>query len=576
LLDPRQSPALDDLLRCEALQLFVDRAQAVLPSFDLTVENAHTIAQICARLDGMPLAIELAAACVPMLSVEQLAARLTDRFRLLTRGSRTALQRQQTLRATLDWSYDLLAAREQALFQRLAVFAGSFTLDAVEAICVEDGLDPSEILQLLTRLVDTSLVVVRAEQPGRRYRLLETIRQYSFEQLQATHELAALRERHLHWYLDLARQAAAELHGPQQAHRIQQLELERDNLRAALEWGMAQSAGDAGLRLASAMYWFWYLGSYLSEGRAWFERALARTEATERTWARAAALAGTGAMALYQGDFATARDYLAESIPLWHELKHRRGLAQALFGLGLVAVNQGDHRVAGAALEESSAIFQALGQMWPYAMTLMHLGDVALAQGDLTTARARYEACLAVQHTIGDSWGIAQLLNNLGETARFAGDYAEAADYYAQSLALFRELGTTGDVARALHNLGYVARAQGDAARAQALFEESLKLFQERGARRGMAECLAGLAGLFGQHGRQMSQARRAARLLGAVEAQFEAIGAAMWPADRREHARTAETLRTILGQEAFAAALAEGRALALEEAIVEALAQNV
>jgi non-specific serine/threonine protein kinase len=575
-LDIRQLPGLDDLLRCDAIQLFVDRAQAVVPSFELTAEHAQTIARICTRLDGMPLAIELAAACVPMLSVQQLAARLDDRFRLLTGGSRTALERQQTLRATLDWSYHLLAAREQALFHRLAVFAGSFTLEAAEVICAGEGLDSSDILGLLTRLVDTSLVMVQAAHPGRRYRLLETIRQYCFEQTQATHELAARREQHLHWYLGLAQQAAGELHGPQQAHWMQLLELERDNLRAALEWGLTQPDSDAGLRLASAMCWFWYLNSSLSEGRSWFERALARTQATQRTWARAAALAGTGAMALYQGDFATAHTHLEKSITLWRELENRRGLAQALFGLGLVAVNQGDERVASAALEESGAIFHALGQTWPYAMTLMHLGDVALARGDWTTARTRYEACLMLQRAIGDNWGIAQILNNLGETARFAGDYAHAARHYEESLALFRELGTTGDVARVIHNLGYVARAQGDRARAEALFVESLKLFQERGSRRGVAECLAGLAGLLGQPGQQVSEAWRAARLLGAVQAQFESIGAAVWPADRREHARTMETLRAFLGQEALAAALAEGRGLTSEEAITEALVDTV
>jgi tetratricopeptide (TPR) repeat protein len=209
-------------------------------------------------------------------------------------------------------------------------------------------------------------------------------------------------------------------------------------------------------------------------------------------------------------------------------------------------------------------------------MTLMHLGDVALARGDRTTARARYEACLAIHRAIGDSWGIAQLLNTLGEAARFAGDYAEAARHYQQSLTLFRELGTAGDIARALHNLGYVARAQGDGAGAEALFAESLRLFQQRGSRRGVAECLAGLAGLFDQHGQQVREARRAARLLGAVAAQFDAIGAAMWPADRREHARTEETLRAALGQAAFVAAFAEGRALTIEQAIAEALAQHV
>ena len=414
LPDQGQPLALDDLLGCEAVQLFAQRAQAVAPAFRVTADNAAAVAQVCGRLDGLPLAIELAAACVPTLSVQQVAARLDDRFRLLTGGSRTAQGRHQTLRATLDWSYDLLSEAERLLLRRLAIFAGGWTLEAAEAVCADDGLESGALPGLLMRLVDTSLVVVREEQQGRRYGLLETVRQYALELLDASGERPALAAAHMRWYLALAREASQGLHGPQQAVWLHLLGHERDNLRAALEWGYAQQEGDAGLRLASALYWYWYLSGALSEGRAWFERALERTSADSPTSERASALTGVGAMALYQDDLTTARDHLHASIPLWRERGSSYGLGLALFGLGMVAINQGDGQAAQVALEESLALFEARGARWPYAMALMHLGDVAFDADDCPTARARYEQSLAIQRAIQNTWGIAQTAEQPG------------------------------------------------------------------------------------------------------------------------------------------------------------------
>jgi non-specific serine/threonine protein kinase len=597
LPDPRRLPPLADLLQYEAIQLLVERARAIVPSFQVADQHAAALAQICARLDGMPLAIELAAARVNTLTLEQLASRLDDAFRLLSGGSRTVLSRQQTLRATLDWSYDLLTEREQALLRRLAVFAGGFTLEAAEAVCTGADLEAGDVLDLLSRLVDKSLVVAEQQGTLARYRLLETVRQYSAIKLRATDEETTVRARHLDWYLALAMRADPYLRGPQQGQWLAALQQERDNLRAALEWSLKDSEirdarhatrddrlpvssspvsqspsslsrWEAGLRLARALTWFWYLDGGLSEGRAWFEHALARTGATERTWARGIALHGAGVIALHQGDLITARSLLEAGSAILREWSEPHELAMALFVLSVAAVNQGDDGAALACLEESLELFRAVGDRHYYALSLMHMGDVALRRGEWAAARTRYEQALSIQQQLGGMWGIAQLLNNLGEVARCEGDYGRAAGFYQESLASFRALGSSGDIARSIHNLGRVAHAQHDEQRARACFTESLRLFQQRGNTRGIIECLAGLAGVVGAQG----QIERAVRLLGATAAQFEAIGAAMWPADQIDYQRTVAALRAVLGEAAFAAAWDAGRALTLEQAIAEAI----
>jgi predicted ATPase/DNA-binding SARP family transcriptional activator len=596
LPDPRQLAPLADLLQHEAIQLLVERARAVVPSFQVADQHATALAQICTRLDGMPLAIELAAARVTMLTLEQLAGRLDDCFRLLSGGSRTALSRQQTLKATLDWSYDLLTDWEQALLRRLAVFAGGFTLEAAEAICMGAGLEAGDVLDLLSRLVAKSLVVAEQQGALARYRLLETVRQYSAAKLRDTDEETSVGARHLDYFLALARRAEPHLRGPHQEQWLSALQQERDNLRAALEWSLQELKieneklknddqtqfsirnsqvsirHEVGLRLALALSWFWYLDGGLSEGRAWFERTLARTDETERTWARAITLYGAGRIALHQSDLTTARSRLEASITILREVGEPHELAMALFILSVVAVNQGDDGTALARLEESRELFRAVGNQEYYALSLMHMGDVTLRRGEWTAARSYYEDALSIHRQLGGLWGVAQLLNNLGEVARCEGDYIRAARFYEESLASFRALGSTSrDIARSIHNLGYVAHAQGNANQARACFMESLRLFQERGNTRGIIECIAGMAGVVGAQG----QGERAARLLGATAAQFKAIGAAMWPADRIDYHRNEASIRAVLGEKAFAAAWDAGRRLTLEQAIAEAFGEK-
>ncbi len=398
--------------------------------------------------------------------------------------------------------------------------------------------------------------------------------------------LSALQQRHADYYLALLAEADPHLWGPQQAAWLERLEVEYDNLRAVLAWlwgaGAAPGAGighagaaAVGVAAMRALCVFWYRRGYTSEGRAWVERALVRTEGGAQPRARAEVLWGGGLMAMFQGELLTARRRLEASSAIWRELGDQHGLAFALLILGEVALHQGDERAAVAMLEEAQVLVRAVGDQPFQALVLLRLGDVALAQGDYPTAHTRYEEALTIQREIGDTWTIAQLLNNLGEVARCEGDYGRAGQRYAASLALFRELGETAGRARALHNLGYVAHAQGDAEGAAARFGESLRLFQERGNKRGMAEGLAGVAAVIVGRTAEPEHAARAARLLGAAEAQFQTIGAALWPADQLEYERSVTAARAALSDEVFAAAWAEGRAMTLEQAIAYALEET-
>ena len=564
LPDPRQpTPSRAELAQYEGPQLFLDRAAAAWAQFALRDDEIPALVRICAGLDGLPLAIELAAARVPALSVGQIAARLDDRFQLLRGGSRTALSRQQTLRAAIDWSYDLLADPERVLFRRLAVFAGGWTLDAAEVVCADARLARGEILPLLARLVDKSLVVARDADGGRRYTMLETMRQYALEQLDAAGEAAALRERHQAWCLDLATQGEAELTGPRQVLWLNRLAAELDNLRAALLWPGMAGAGVPWLQLAYRLYWFWYLHSAVGEGRAAFERALAQTSAGEASWARGVALLGAGSMALYQGELRVARARLEASLSILRALDDRFSQALAPFMAGTVALNQGDYAAAQALLEESLPRFEALGHRQGVATARLHLGDVALGRDEPGAAEACYRDCLAIHRAdTGSTWGIAQALNNLGEVARYRGDLARAAAHYHEALELFRQLATQADVARALHNLAALALAQGDARAAEAGFHESMALFRTWGNCRGIAECLAGLAQARLAQATGDDERRWSAALLGFAEAYFAAVGAVMWPPDRLAFARARAALAQPYGD-----AWARGQRLTIEQA---------
>jgi non-specific serine/threonine protein kinase len=663
--DPRRVPSVEvdlesDLIPYEGVRLFIDRAVAVQPNFEMTNANAPAVAQICYRLDGIPLAIELAAARVKALSVEQIAARLDDRFRLLTGGSRTALPRHQTLQALIDWSHDLLSEVERVLLHRLSVFAGGWTLEAAETVCAGDSIPADDVMDLLTRLVDKSLVLVEERNGEARYRMLDMIRQYAREKLLESGEAARVRARHLGFFLKLAEEAESELRGAKQRMWLNRLEAEHDNLRAALGWTQGGGETELGLWLAGALFWFWLLRGNANEGRTWLEGMLSLAGESERGQARAKALRAAGSLAVGQGDLVAGRSRLDESLATFRELGDQQGAADALHGLGRAAYFQGDYAAARSLLEESLSMSQAAGYEWGSAQALNGLGMVILVQGDYAQARPHFEDSVAKFRELGDKWSLSYSLTALGEEALRRGDYATArsvleeglavfqelgsksgiamslselgwlalsqGDYLAarsrleESLALRRELGKRSGIATALNllgavavhqgnyqqaktliekslalrkdmgsksgiawsllNLGHLAKHQGEYEQAAALFEESLNLFLELGNKIDVAECLEGLAGVAaaerqaegGRHAAKDGKVDRAARLFGAAEALREIASSPLPPYRRADYDRDLAAARAQLGEEAFAAAWAEGRAMTMEQAIAYAL----
>lgn len=576
--DPKRLPPLNKMREYEAVQLFVERAQAVSPAFELTRENAPIVAEICHRLDGIPLAIELAAARVKILSAEQIAARLGDRFRLLTGGSRTALPRQQTLQAMIDWSYNLLSESERALLRRLSVFSGGFTLEATEAICVDDLNSGAEredaavardhVLDLLTQLVDKSLVVVDERGDEARHRLLETVRQYALEKLVEANEAEPVRRRHRDWFLALAERAEPELIlGPRHASWLDCLELEHDNLRIALEWSLTVGETDAFYRLVGALWRFWEVRGYLSEGRNWLTAALERCDDVPPKL-RVKALLGAGVLAWYQDDYQRATKLLHEALRLYRRLGDKMGVALALIALGSVATSQGDYQAARERFAQSLDIFRELNMKEGVANVLLNLGTVIWRQGEHEQATALHEESLDIFRTLEHTWGIAVVLVQLGAEAWRQGEYDRATALSQEALDLFKELGHKWGIGHSLYILGLVAQRQGDQGKATELLRESLTLQREMGDRGGMARCMEGLAEVACARGDD----ERAAKLFGAAEALREQIGAPLPPTDRAHYERHLEAARIRLGEEAFQTAWLEAQSLTLESALQLAL----
>lgn len=527
LPDIKQPPSVESLRQREAARLFAERAVSHRPTFALSSENARAVAQICRRLDGIPLAIELAAARVGVLSEDQIEERLTDRFKLLTGGRRTALPRHQTLRATLDWSYDLLTEKERIFFCQLGVFAGGWTLEAAEAICTREGVVKADVLDLSTHLVDKSLVLVDTHGRQARYRMLETVREYGRNKLLESGEAHAVRARHLHWCRQLGEAAEPELVGVGQAAWFDRLELEHDNIRVALEWALESGEIEAGLRLAVAVAPFWFVRGYLAEGRRWLEALLERRGAVAPA-VRAKALKAAGRLAGFgQSDYAYGRAVYQESLAIWRELEDKQGIATALAELGILA----------------------------------------FGQADLTAARGLYEESLALRRQMGDRPGVAATLHNLGRVAYREGNWETAQALYEESLAICRELGDPQNIAVALTNLGFLAFGRGDYPSARARFEEGLAIQQELGDKRRMAYSLEGFAFLAAMRGAP----EQAARLLGAAEALRETIGAPLPPVDRPDYDRIVALVRGGLLGDVLKRAWAEGRRMTSEVAVLEA-----
>jgi tetratricopeptide (TPR) repeat protein len=505
----------------------------------------------------------LAAVRVKGLSVEQIAARLDDRFRLLTGGSRTALPHHQTLRAAIDWSHDLLSDPERIVLRRLAVFAGGCTVEAAEAVCGGDGIDTAEVLDLLLRLVDKSLVVAEEEEGKARYRMLETVQQYGRERLREAGEVEAVRRRHRDWYLELAERAEPRLLGEEQAAWLDRLEQEHANLRAALTWSVESGGTEAALRLVGALWRFWAVRGYFQEGRGWLEAAL-KGSSNASAGFRAKALNAAGYLALSRGDHRAARSLLEESLTIQRQLGDQAGIAISLSNLGAAANQQGDHAVARSFLEESLAIRRQLGDRVNLAVSLNDLGGAVIQQGDYATARSFLEESLTIRRQLGDKAGIAVSLNNLGMVAIKLGDYAGARPLLEESVLLCREVGDKWLNAAVLGTLGDLTRAQGDHEGARALYKESLSIYRQLEDTRGIADCLKGLAAVAHAQG----QHERAAQMFGAAEALREASGAPLSVSERADDERSIAAVRAGLGEETFTSAWAEGRAMTPEHAI--------
>jgi predicted ATPase/transcriptional regulator with XRE-family HTH domain len=568
--DPHESPSVELLNQYEAVKLFAERARTVMPGFTLTDENSIAITQICQRLDGIPLALELAAARLRMLPVEQIAARLNDSFRLLTGGSRTVLPRHQTLQALIDWSYELLTHREQVVFRRLAVFVGGWTLEAAEAVCVGEGIKPDEVFDLLAHLLDKSLVLAEERHKTARYRMLETIRQYALMKLAVNGEADAVRKQHAMYYLTLA-EAGASLSAQLVLAWKDHMESEHNNLRAALAWSQsAQGYAELGLRLAGGLGGFWTFQGYWSEGRSWLEGALARADAEGVDDMRSLAQALNHLSFIYtlQGDYEAGEARMALSLKLFQESGDILSSAGILHRLGILAREHGDTITARLRLEESLGILRKHGNKAWIPGVLNSLGEVLVIQEDVEGATKLLEESLALNQELGHQNDTGWALNHLGHVAQLQGEFERATRLHQESLPYFREVGLNWvGIPWANQGLGETALAQGDAALAASHLSEALVLFRDLGDRAGTSWCLAGLAGVAALN----EEPERAAWLWGAAEALRQSLGARSAPAVRATHERLQAEVRNQLGEGVFNIKWAEGQAASVEQAIDEA-----
>jgi non-specific serine/threonine protein kinase len=565
---PADAASAERLVRHESASLFAARAAAANPAFALTDRDAPAVAQICRRLDGIPLALELAAALVRGLAVRQIAARLDDRFRLLTGGSRTVLPRQQTLLGTLDWSHDLLSGGERAVLRRLAVFAGGWELEAAEAVCAGSDLAAGDVLGLLLGLVDQSLVVAEEQDGTERYRLLETVRQYAWERLDDAGETGATRSRHRDWYLALAERAEPDLWGTDPRPWLDRLEAEHDNLRAALEWCLTSDV-ESGQRLAGSLWRFWERRGYLTEGRSWLAKTVAGAAgpAGPPTAARAGASLGAAYLARDQGDVAAARSWFEASLADFRAVGDRYGIGSSLRGLGLLAQSESDHSRAQALFEATVALFRETGHPLEMAWTLRNLGILAQIAGDVERANALFEESLSILRPSGDKPGTGRVLGSLGLLARARGAFGRARALLEESRDCLVAAGDKRGVSMALGALGSLARIQGDREGARELLGQSLALGREMGDRSCIARGLA-VAGVMAA---ELAAHARGARLLGAASAVDPRLRAALEPDERADLDAGRAAAERALGAEAFAAAWAHGRAMSVDEAIAQA-----
>jgi predicted ATPase/class 3 adenylate cyclase len=604
LPDPKHLPVVGQLSQYEAVRLFIDRVSLVSPRFDLTIENAPAIAQICYRLDGIPLAIELAASRVKMMSVEQISKRLDDRFRLLTGGARTALPRQQTLRALINWSYDLLSEGERLLLRRLTVFAGGWILEAAEQVCSGDAIEPYEVLDLLTQLVDKSLVIVKAtSQSGEtRYRMLETIHQYAREKLLEAGGGETLRQRHLAYFVRLAEQAEPELYRSNQLEWSNRLEDEIDNFRIALEWALTTDE-ESGLRIATLPWRLWGARGYLQEmgerlaqllelyqttdslhslalaiySFYYFRQGnfsemiriadqslqMARTLSDQQT--EAFSLSFLGLYTLLQGNVDEGTRLLEQSLALYRALDDKIGLATTMEWL---SIKKSDLGYAIACARESLGLHRELGNLSGIASSLTSLSRLTFWSGDLTSPLPWLEEARSIARQIGDRGSEAGILNSFGAIASWQGDYQQATAYYETAIQLCEEIGNHYVNLWAHVFTAYASLRQRDIQRARQLFEDCIRRSQKTEQTIVLVFAVEGLASL----NVNQNEPERAARLFAWADAMREKIGDSRPPIEQASVDRDIAVIRSQLDENTFENAGETGRLLTQEQAIEDAL----
>ncbi|MFN8475829.1 MAG: tetratricopeptide repeat protein [Anaerolineae bacterium] len=604
---PKPPPAVDRLMEYAAVQLFVDRAQAAKADFALTLQNGLVIAEICRRLDGLPLAVELAAVRIKLMPPEALLARLDHWLKALAGGARDLPARQQTMWATIGWSYDLLDEREQAVFRCLSVFASGCSLEAAQAVCSDDGRT-THLEDSIFSLVDKNLLRQERYSGEPRFAMLETIRAYGLERLRESGEMDIARRNYCAFFLELAEEADRRLAGPDRGQWLDRLEAEYDNLREAIRLAEEMAEFEVSARLTCALVDFWGTRGYWDEGRRLLEGLRPHIIALGLPVLSARLAAGAGWLAHWQGDESAARERMEESVAIYRLVEDKAGFAVTLARLGFVAFLIGDTSSSRAVLEESIAVGRERGEKWPTAMALRFLGNLAVEEGDYTGADTMYQESLALFRETGDELGPAFPLMGLGEVAMVRSDYAAAGRYWQASLDIRRKVGDRSGMAKLLSLLAVVALAQGDYARAQALGKEGLGLKRELGMAGGTAETINLLgyvslyqgeieraerlfketlfhvqdlnlqatisAGLIGMAGVWLAKGRTGAavRLLGATKEVNHPDRDSLFPFLYGEYDRYVDGARAQLGEAAFAVAYSEGQAMTLDEAVAYVL----
>jgi predicted ATPase/DNA-binding CsgD family transcriptional regulator len=559
---------LQDLSSYDSVRLFVERAQAVLPQFELTTGNAASIIRICRRLDGLPLALELSAARCKLLTPQEIAKHLDHRFRLLVSNQRGEVNRRhRSLRAALKWSYDLLAPQERLLLQRLSVFAGGCSFASLQTVCGGDDLEPAQTLDLLSSLVNQSLVTVQTLQRSQaRYHLLETIRQYAREKLAAGGSEAVMRDRHLNHFLALVEQVAPKLNEKEQGHWFDRLADEYRNIRAALSWSLESGNIETGLRIANAIYPFWTVRDYFEEALAWLERLLAQSNVGIPMLLRVNALTNAAYLAGFQGK-AAKQMALGREAELLAQKAGEQGKQALVLAIAVqvhAARLAGDEQTEQAVTMRVVELIHTIDDKRLLATAAIPLSLTLMSIGRFDEAHTILEESLSEFRAKDDYYKCAMILNFSGDLARCERNYPEAKNAYEESFSLLRELNAERDVASVLHNLGYTYLHLGDFERARGLFQMSLKMHQEQKNVKGSAECLMGYAAMAAEAGLAAS----AARILAAAMVLGGRNTAPTWPATRMEYHHYLKRIRSQLSEAEFKAEQGIGRLLPMEEAV--------